>query len=183
VIGIRANPNLGSTGFAGGINLAVLRYAGALPIDPISDPSATQPAPTAPLNEANLVPLENPGAVGTPGDAGVDMAMNLAFNFDFSTLTLQINGKSFVPPTVPVLLQIMSGAQSAASLLPSGSVYTLPGNANIQLSLPAGVAGGPHPFHASVYAYKLKHRLTLSTAARSRLRRRPERRELNIQLC
>jgi iron transport multicopper oxidase len=60
---IRANPNLGSTGFAGGINLAVLRYSGAADADPTSDPTTTAPAITAPLHEADLVPLENPGAV------------------------------------------------------------------------------------------------------------------------
>jgi iron transport multicopper oxidase len=145
--GIRANPNLGGTGFAGGINLAVLRYAGANLADPTTNPTTTRPTITAPLNEAKLIPLVSPGGIGKAGDGGVDLAMNLAFNFDFTTLTLQINGKSYVSPTVPVLLQIMSGAQAATDLLPTGSVYTLPGNSTIQLSLPAGVAGGPHPFH------------------------------------
>ena len=63
------------------------------------------------------------------------------------TLQFQINGATFVPPTVPVLLQILSGAQSAQDLLPAGSVYSLPSNSVIELSLPAGAAGGPHPFH------------------------------------
>ena len=62
-------------------------------------------------------------------------------------MKFQINGVSFVPPTVPVLLQILSGAQTAQDLLPSGSVYPLPSNSTIELSLPAGPVGGPHPFH------------------------------------
>ena len=67
---------------------------------------------------------------------------------DGAILKFQINGVTFDPPTVPVLLQILSGAQSATDLLPAGSVYSLPSNASIELSLPSGgVAGGPHPFH------------------------------------
>lgn len=66
---------------------------------------------------------------------------------DFTDFKLTINGKSWVSPTVPVLLQILSGASTAQDLLPAGSVYPLPANKVIQLSLPAGVAGGPHPFH------------------------------------
>jgi hypothetical protein len=53
-----------------------------------------------------------------------------------------VNGATFVPPSTPVLLQILSGARSASNLLPSGSVYPLPKNANIELSLPGGVVGG-----------------------------------------
>lgn len=75
-----------------------------------------------------------------------------------------INGVVFVPPSVPVLLQVLSGAADAASLLPSGSVYALQPNAVIELSIPAGGVGTPvsifnlserfssfsrlqHPFH------------------------------------
>ena len=64
-----------------------------------------------------------------------------------------INGATFVPPTVPVLLQILSGASSAQDLLPTGSVYTLPGNSVIEISLPGGVIGGPHPFHLHGVSY------------------------------
>jgi iron transport multicopper oxidase len=56
---MRANPNVGSTGFAGGINSAVLRYIGA----DDADPTTTQATPAALLLEKDLVPLENPGAV------------------------------------------------------------------------------------------------------------------------
>ncbi len=59
------------------------------------------------------------------------------------------NGATFAPPTLPVLLQIMSGAQAASDLLPSGDIYVLPSNATIELSFPATVnaPGAPHPFH------------------------------------
>ncbi|KAG6834112.1 hypothetical protein H0H93_011837 [Arthromyces matolae] len=60
-----------------------------------------------------------------------------------------INGESFVPPTLPVLLQILSGAHDAQDLLPTKSIFTLPPNKVVEISLPgAGLdTGGPHPFH------------------------------------
>lgn len=44
----------------------------------------------------------------------------------------------FQSPSIPVLLQILSGSTSATDLLPAGSVYTLPGNSTIELSLSSG---------------------------------------------
>ncbi len=102
---------------------------------------------------------------GLPTQGGADFNLNLAFNFvriylrSILQLTHRylpqngsdffINGASFVPPTVPVLLQIISGANSAQDLLPSGSVYALPSNSSIELTFPATAAapGAPHPFH------------------------------------
>ena len=54
-----------------------------------------------------------------------------------------------MPPSVPVLLQIMSGAQDAKDLLPAESMLVLPRNATIQLSfpLPTQLPGTPHPIH------------------------------------
>jgi iron transport multicopper oxidase len=48
-----------------------------------------------------------------------------------------INNASFpnMGPTVPVLLQILSGAQTAQSLVPAGSVYTLPSNTVCDLAI------------------------------------------------
>lgn len=86
--------------------------------------------------------------------------------FSFDAPDFLINGVSFVPPTVPVLLQIISGTTAAGSynsvfrpflklflmnekladLLPSGSVYALPLNSSIQLSFDASLVdaiGGP----------------------------------------
>ncbi|KAJ3716768.1 laccase [Lentinula guzmanii] len=140
---IRANPNNGNTGFTGGINSAILRYSGA----PVADPVTVQTS-INPLHETSLVPLANPGAPGNATANGVDVDLNLVLSFVAGRF--EINGVSFVPPTVPVLLQILSGATTAAELLPSGSVYTLPLNSVIQLSFnTAAVAaiGGPHPFH------------------------------------
>ncbi|KAH9849284.1 laccase 1 [Lenzites betulinus] len=140
---IRANPSFGNVGFAGGINSAILRYDGAEAVEP----TTTQTTSTAPLNEVDLHPLTPMPVPGEPVAGGVDKPLNMAFNFNGTNFF--INGESFVPPTVPVLLQILSGAQTAQDLLPSGSVYVLPSNASIEITFPATAAapGAPHPFH------------------------------------
>jgi iron transport multicopper oxidase len=137
---VRALPNLGTTGFSGGINSAILRYVGAPLVDPTTNETSTMP-----LLEPNLHPLVDPAAPGIPilGDA------NNTFNFVITDSggEFAINGASFIPPEVPVLLQILSGAQTAQALLPPGDVFTIPHNAVIEVSIPGGAPGSPHPFH------------------------------------
>ncbi len=85
---------------------------------------------------------------GDPNIGGVDYALNLDFSFDGTNFF--INDVTFVPPTVPVLLQILSGATTAADLLPSGSLFELPSNSTIEISFPitsTNAPGAPHPFH------------------------------------
>jgi hypothetical protein len=65
---------------------------------------------------------------------------------DFEPIALFFH-QEFIPPTAPVLLQILSGAHTAADLLPPGSIYTLPPNSVIEISVPGGTPGAPHPFH------------------------------------
>jgi hypothetical protein len=55
----------------------------------------------------------------------------------------QVNNVSFEPPTVPVLLQILSGAQKASDLVPAGSIYGLDPNKSVELTIPGGALGGP----------------------------------------
>lgn len=58
-----------------------------------------------------------------------------------------MNDVIFVPPSVPVLLQIMSGVKRAQDLLPKGSIYGVERNKSVELVIPAlGLAGpvGPH---------------------------------------
>ena len=52
------------------------------------------------------------------------------------TIHFTLNGLRYEPPTVPVLLQIQSGTRDAQSLLPPGTVYPLPSNKVIELTLP-----------------------------------------------
>ncbi|KAK0190035.1 laccase lcc5 [Armillaria mellea] len=135
---IRANPSVGSRDFDGGINSAILRYNGADKVEPniIDFQSVT------PMNESRLVPLENPGAPGSPEPGGN------------STGRFTIDGTSFEPPTTPVLLQILSGAHKPDDLLPKGSIYSLPLNSTIEISMPGGlVPGAPHPFHLHGHAF------------------------------
>lgn len=140
---IRALPNTGVpdllTGYANGINSAILRYKGA----PKRDPTTTPPSSYNLLNESNLRPLLNPGAPGKPYPGGADVNINLAFAIDEAAFEFSVNGKSYKTPTVPVLLQILSGAQRPEDLLPAGSVYMLPKNKVIEISMPGIHEGGP----------------------------------------
>ena len=93
--------------------------------------------------ETNLHTLSNPGAAGKPVSGGADINLNLDIAFNFTGLDFTVNNATFQPPTVPVLLQILSGAKTAQDLLPTGSVYTLPPNKVVELSLPGGAPGSP----------------------------------------
>nr|BBB89276.1 laccase [Grifola frondosa] len=148
---IRADPNVGNTGFDNGINSAILRYSGAEDADPTSN----QTTSVAALDEADLVPLVNATAPGEAVVGGVDYALNLDFNFNGSNYF--INDATFTPPTVPVLLQILSGVQTAQDLLPNGSVYTLPSNSTIEISMPGtnNAPGTPHPFHLHGHTFSV----------------------------
>ncbi|KAF9062893.1 laccase [Rhodocollybia butyracea] len=146
----------GTAGFANGINSAILRYLGA----PDAEPTKNQAVIAQnTLNEFDLHPIVNPQAPGEPTVDGADVIMNLQLfwtvggngaigtteqgNFFF------VNGVRFFPPTVPVLLQIISGARTAQELLPTGSVYALPLNSTIQISFNTTQVfqhGGPHAF-------------------------------------
>jgi len=135
---VRALPNIGTLGFEGGVNSAILRYWGA----PVADPTTTSSL-TNPMVETNLHPLSNPGAPGVPTPGAADVNLNLDIQLDFSTFHFTVNGATFAPPTLPVLLQILSGVHTAQDLLPAGSVYVLPPNKVIELSIPGGSPGSP----------------------------------------
>ncbi|KAI0062732.1 laccase [Artomyces pyxidatus] len=129
---IRSLPSEDGATTNGGINSAILRYLGALSVDPKSTSSLSLP-----LVETNLHP-------GTPAPGEADI--NITLDVEFVVSQFQVNGVSFEPPSMPVLLQILSGTSSAASLLPAGSVYGLEPNKVVELVIPGGAAGGPHAF-------------------------------------
>nr|AFE48785.1 yellow laccase [Stropharia aeruginosa] len=145
---IRSLPNSGPPGFTNGVNSAILRYVGA----PIADPTTVKTV-SDPLQEWRLQPLINPAAPGVPilGAADKNIYLNITFN---GTLFF-VNNASFVPPTKPVLLQILSGAHSVHELLPAGSIYELPPNSVIELSMPGGSAGSPHPIHLHGHTFSV----------------------------
>lgn len=130
----------GPGGFTGGINSAILHYHGARS----GDPKTVNTTSVIPLLETNLHPLENPGAPGKPYAGGADVSLTLQLGRNAANTRFTINNHTFVPPTVPVLLQILSGVMNATELLPKGSVYALPANKSIELSIPSnGTIGSP----------------------------------------
>ncbi|EMD37153.1 laccase [Gelatoporia subvermispora B] len=151
---VRANPNLQPQGFEGGINSAILRYVGA----PHEEPNGAFVPPVSPLKEVELRPLSDPAAPGKPSqDPGsVDAPFNLELGFNGVNFT--IDGETFVPPPVPVLLQILSGVQDAHDLLPMGSVFNISQGQIVQISFPipdTGLAGSPHPFHLHGHSFSV----------------------------
>ncbi|KAJ6609466.1 laccase [Mycena sp. CBHHK59/15] len=140
---IQAIPNYGNTGTANATNSAILRYVGA----PIADPTVNLTS-NNPLIETNLHPLIPSPVPGAHHVGGADVSINLVIGVNITAKTYTLGGATFVPPTVPALLQILSGAQLAQELLPSGSYYALPPNKVIEVSIPGGSDPGiPHPFH------------------------------------
>ncbi|TFK17800.1 laccase 13 [Coprinopsis marcescibilis] len=140
---IRAEPNIGTTGFAGGVNSAILRYRGAPATDPVSDRAPFNNR----LNEANLRNLRPVPAPGIPRLGAADVNINLDIAFDPNTVQFSVNNATMLQPPVPILLQILSGARTPQELMPQGSVYVLPRNKVIEISIPGGSVGTPHPIH------------------------------------
>ena len=135
---IRALPSLPNATFTGGLNSAILRYQGA----PDADPTTSQYIDN-PLVETNLHPLVAPAAPGIPQPGAANVRLNLDIQMNLTKGLFTVNNASFVPPTLPVLLQIISGAKTPQELLPPGDVYVLPPNKVIEISMPGGAPGSP----------------------------------------
>ncbi|KAG2159054.1 laccase [Suillus bovinus] len=137
---VRSLPDTANATYDGGMNSAILRYQGA----PEADPTT----PTNPLQETNLHALINPGAPGISEYGKADI--NIALDVSVTGLQFFVNNVTFQFPTVPVLLQILSGARDASQLLPPGSVYVLEANKVIELTVAITGPGGPlRLFHSS----------------------------------
>ncbi|KAH9953172.1 laccase [Russula dissimulans] len=128
-------------------NLAILRYQGAPNADPTDDPTVNIPVSKFPLVETNLHPLIPSPVPGSPQPGGADININLDVVLNLAAGQFEVNGVAFQPPTVPVLLQILSGQQNPADLLPPGSIYGLDLGKSVELTIPGGAIGGPHPVH------------------------------------
>ncbi|KAG1721401.1 laccase [Suillus lakei] len=144
---IRALSSTAGSTFDGGQNSAILRYQGA----PVAEPTTNQTTSTLPLLEANLHALINPGAPGIPGYGNADI--NLMMLVTSAGGMFYVNGFAFKPPSVPALLQILSGAQDASDLLPEGSVYVLEPNKVVELTMINGEFYGPHPIHLHGHSF------------------------------
>ncbi|KAJ7632022.1 laccase 14 [Mycena rosella] len=142
---IRALPNqdganVGS--FVNGTNSAILRYAGAPEADPKTSSVATQP-----LVETSLHPLVPSRAPGNPYPGGADYNIRLELGLDLTTFKFLVNGTTFVTPSTPVLLQILSGKYKAQDLLPKNNLFEFKPNKIVEISIIGGGPGAPHPFH------------------------------------
>ncbi|KAH9963477.1 laccase [Lactifluus volemus] len=137
----------GNTGFSGGINVGVFHYDDAPEAPPTTDPAVNVPVSVKPLVETDLHPLVPTPVPGNPTPGGADININLDVILNFTEFMFDINGTPFRPPTVPVLLQILSGAKTASQLVPAGSIYGLEPNKSVELTIPGGAVGGPHPVH------------------------------------
>ncbi|KAG2069773.1 laccase [Suillus decipiens] len=138
---VRSLPDTANASFVGGTNSAILRYIGA----PQVEPTTVNTTSTNPLEETNLHALINPAAPGIPEYGAADINLNLQvanINGIFF-----VNNVSFTAPTVPVLMQILSGAQEATDLMPNGSIIILEANKVVELTLSTTGPGGPHPIH------------------------------------
>ncbi|KAK2466587.1 hypothetical protein APHAL10511_001449 [Amanita phalloides] len=121
-----------------GVNSAILRYAGAHQTEPETVQTSFKL-----LREEDVVPFVPSNlSHGEP-----DVKINLNIGMDKPKGNFTVNGVSFRPPTLPLLLQILKGNVDPRKYLPGGSVYTLPRNKLIEISIPGKSPLAPHPFH------------------------------------
>jgi iron transport multicopper oxidase len=138
---VHADPDAGTNA------TAILRYAGS----PDADPNNRTALNLAALDETSLHPLYPPSSrlLQEP-----DVTLNLILGKNLSNFNFLINDVQYISPSIPVLLQILSGAMTAADLAPNGSVYTLPRNKTIEVVFnPDNSPGGPHPFHLHGHSF------------------------------
>ncbi|KAG2135201.1 laccase [Suillus bovinus] len=138
---VHADPNTGDNA------TAILRYAGAPIVNPVNMTTLVSEA----LNETSLHPLfpSSPRLMGEP-----DITLNLTLGKNLSDYNFLINGLQYTSPELPVLLQLLSGALTAADLAPTGSVYTLPRNKVVEVIFnPDNSPGRPHPFHLHGHSF------------------------------
>jgi len=150
---IRARSNLPNQTFRDGVSSAIFRYKGAPDEEPpveweIVNNTLVVATPThAPLLGNMIHPLLNPGAPGIPEIGKADVNINFDINLIDTQYTM--NNVSWVNPSAPILLQILNGKMHPSQIMPPGTVYELPPNKVIELSIPANknALGGPHPMH------------------------------------
>ncbi|KAJ7164376.1 putative laccase 1d precursor [Mycena filopes] len=138
---IRAPPTGGSPAnnpnFNPNLTLAILRYEGAPAVEP-----TTVDTPGPKLDDGLMHPIasEHPGNLGS-GPPDLAVTLNIAQpNAPF----FDINGISYLSPSLPALLQMLSGASKPQDFIPSQQLILLKPNSIIDISIPGT---GAHPFH------------------------------------
>ncbi|KAG1739433.1 laccase [Suillus paluster] len=140
---VHADPNTGTN------STAILRYTGSPDVDP---KNRTTPN-LAPLKETDLHPLYPPPS-RLLQENGADVKLDLILGKNETSYNFLINGVQYTSPSVPVLLQLLSGDMTASNLAPNGSVYILPRNKVIEISWnPDNADGRPHPFHLHGHSF------------------------------
>ncbi|KAI6112531.1 multicopper redoxase [Pisolithus sp. B1] len=99
------------------------------------------------LTETNLHPIDTSVTVpGLPYPGGADVSINIVSIMNNDTLLFYMNGVMYQSPSIPILLQILSGAVTPSQLAPHGLVYTLPPYKVIELSFPTEYLNTPQAF-------------------------------------
>ncbi|KAL0947899.1 hypothetical protein HGRIS_010534 [Hohenbuehelia grisea] len=134
------NPNLDPN-----LARAILRYKGAPAVDPV-----TNTTNGTKLDDADLHPIAQVGP-GMLGDGPPDVAITLNITQPNPPF-FDINGISYLSPSVPVILQLLSGAVKPQDVLPTEQLFFLPKNKLIEVSIPGT---GAHPFHLHGHAFDI----------------------------
>ncbi|KAF8469267.1 laccase [Russula ochroleuca] len=151
---IRALPNYPVQDYSNYTNVAILRYSSAPISSPQGDPNKDVPQRNNPLKETNLHPLDPNPVPGKPFPGGADITINLDVGFTLAPEPAYlVNNATFTSPSIPVLLQILSGKRNASDLLPKGTIYGLEAGKSVEISIPAGAPGGPHPMHLHGHSF------------------------------
>ncbi|KAG8752823.1 hypothetical protein FRC14_006676 [Serendipita sp. 396] len=138
---------------------AVLHYVGAADAEPTTTPPALSGTV---LNEALLVPSTNPAAPGTAVAGGADKVFNLAFATvtDSTSHHWTVNGVQYISPTVPTLLQILSGATDASDFATNENTFIINKGDVVEINI-TGVPN--HPFHLHGHSFSVVKGATGST--------------------
>lgn len=123
---IRATPNPGQLMRINATTTAILRYIDAPEVDP-----QTVSVTNNYLNETLLRSLSEPSPRILEPDPDVSLIVALSKND--SNYNFLINDTQYISPSVPVLLQIMSGVPSQ-EIDPRGSVYSLPRDKVVEIT-------------------------------------------------
>ncbi|TEB37779.1 laccase [Coprinellus micaceus] len=154
---IRAQPNVGFGDLenivTGGINSAILHYVGAPDVEP-PDPELPLPVPKLPLLEPSLHPFSDEIAEELTRDPDFSMVLNIGRTTPPNPV-FTINGVPWTVPPMPIMLQILSGAQNVSELMPQGSIYELQRGWIVELTVPRFAIGAPHPFHLHGHAFSV----------------------------
>nr|AGO04563.1 laccase 8 [Lentinula edodes] len=121
---------------------AILRYQGAPETDPTA-PMSLGPAESElnALVEANLRPLV--------AQAAPEPDINITLNLVVTAGRAQwnVNNVSYLPPSVPTLVKILDGANSASDFNVTENTFVLPANKTVQVIFPPSDDDEAHPFH------------------------------------